>query len=487
MDIKVFVGFFLLLSILWGCGNNPKTDRKKETQLEYEFIPGDYELFVDLEMNSEIYFSGSKSYGYQAKLSVENNQISLIRLIDGASTILKTKQCAISFPCQVRILKNGNFFRFWIGDENEWIRGPLGEWEGLFEPEENALVAISEHGKELPLTIHKRKWLTLIENEIIKYGPEGSFYEQQIIPGAILEYKNKYYIYFMAGMKGDEEGSSRRTIGVAVSEDLKKWEVKPEPIVSFTDYPYDNLYVNGAVVTPDNKIALAFSAQQFPDWKGFMIAVSDLPDGRFSKFEKEPVYKHPTSAHEFDLIDLKESPILYKGTTYRYLMFYAGFTKPAINKKGGDRGFILYSNDLKDWISDDGNPVFAPETTDNWDAEHVRPRSLHRIGEYWYLWYEGCNVWKAPGHKSDLWCDVIGLARSKDLRSWEYHPRNPVLSGKGISASTCGCSWVGWPRMIVKDGTGYVFICGTQDEKVSVACRTIDISRLTDWNSDYSY
>ena len=83
---------------------------------------------------------------------------------------------------------------------------------------------------------------------------------------------------------------------------------------------------------------------------------------------------------------------------YRYVMCYAGYTpRSSEGWPGGDRGYLLFSDDLVDWHEAEQNPVFGPETADDWDAVHVRPRSLNRIGDTWYLWYEGCNAWTPPG------------------------------------------------------------------------------------------
>ena len=133
------------------------------------------------------------------------------------------------------------------------------------------------------------------------------------------------------------------------------------------------------------------------------------------------------------------------------------------------------------WHADERNPVFAPETLDNWDAVHVRPRSLSRIGEMWYLWYEGCNTWHPDENVSHHgWWDTVGLARSKDLINWEYYPRNPALPGLGIDADRFDCNWVGWPRMYVKGNIGYVFYTGN----AQVGLRTIPIDSLTDWETE---
>lgn len=486
--LTVFVCVYSLLVSCHNESHNTTKGNKSDLKaLDTFMFDGDYQLTAKIKDNSIIYFTGSDDYGYRAYLHITENGMELRRVNThtNENILLKRKDSKNVFPADLKILKNGNFFRFWVGDNTEWVRGPLGEWAEIYDPFSSQIFCHTEKGKKVDLDIIGREWMTQFPGEVVRYGEPGSFYEQQAIPGAILEYEGMYYLYFMAGMIGDEEGSSRRTIGLAKSKDLINWEVSPDPVVTYKDYPYDNLYINGVALTPDNKVGIMFSAQDFPKWMGLMLAVADHPEGKFEKCEKQPVYKHKSAAHEFDLIDMKEPVLEYDGVKYRYMLFYAGFTGSTSSYAAGDKGFIIYSNDLKEWVYREDNPLFFPETSDNWDCGHVRPRSLTKIGDEWYLWYEGCNVWNPPGKGSDQWCDVIGLARSKDLVNWEYHPRNPVLAGIGQKDSYCGSSWVGWPKMIIKDNVGYVFFCGTHDHgKVSITYRTIPIEKLTDWQSD---
>ncbi|GHU61945.1 hypothetical protein FACS1894123_02100 [Bacteroidia bacterium] len=476
-------------------------------------VAGDYELTLTANSGTKIYFSGTAESQRQAYLNIEDSGIQLVLKEKDQNTLLKSKQEHISFPCAVRILKNGNSFRFWVGNTTEWIRGPLGEWKDeiwsyistnfqgtpdehekwkeetlkpCLEPYINEVYAENRQAVSTQsFIIKKREWLKQAAKTVLPHGEDGSFYEQQIIPGAILEYQGKYYMYFMAGMKGNEEGSSQRTIGLAVSTNLDDWIVYPQPVLTNEVAKYNNIYINGAAVTPDNKIAIMYSVQDFPHWRGFMLATADKPEGPFSLSNDNPVYRHPNAAHEFDLVDMEKEPVKYEGTSYRYLFFYAGYNPTNDKMKAGDKGYLLYSNDLIHWTERNDNPVFLPETKDNWDVAHVRPRSLTKIGEYWYLWYEGVNSWSPPRKAGALYCDVIGLARSKDLTHWEYHPRNPVFSGAGQDADICGYNWVGWPRMVIKDKKGYVFFCGTLENRIATSYRTIDIEKLTDWESDY--
>ena len=444
-------------------------------------ITGNYELNITISgmetsPSAQVVFSCGESSA-QAYISLDENTSMIFREINGERTVLKEFTGPGPMPWHIRILKKGNFFRFRVNESTAWIRGPLGEWEGTYESWDNTIgVAISDGCSVESCTVTPLPWLQQITKPVIGKGPAGSHYEKQIIPGAITEFEGRFYMYCMAGMKGEQEGSSRRSVAVAMSDDLLTWEVHPEPILTHTDAPGDNIYVNGAVVTPEGKIAVMYAAQQFPEWLGFMIALADDPLGPFTPIADNPVYKHFTPfAHEFDLVRVDHPD-------YRYLMFYSGDTpEPSADIPRGDRGYLLYSDDLIHWREDEHNPVFVPQTTDNWDAIHIRPRSLNKIGDMWYLWYEGCNVWTPPGmSEASWWCDTVGLARSPDLKHWTYHPNNPVLHGLGIGAEQFDNTWTGWPRMVVKDSIGYVFYTGN----AQVGLRTIPVDQLTNWESE---
>ena len=423
------------------------------------------------------FFSSNNNRSQYCYLNLTSSYLELGQYGNEKSTVWrKYKPPVWNFPLEIRLLKKGNFFRFWVGNQSGWIRGPSGEWVEKYEPMSSWV------GFECPTAIRLRSvtlttlpWLQQITKPIISRGPEGSFYEEQVIPGSLIKFKNTYYLYFMAGMKGDEEGSSRRSIGVATSTDLRNWKVHDIPVVKNGEpnIPHDNVYPNGVVITPDEKIALMYSVQKYPEWLGFGLAIAEHPLGPFVHHQENPVYKHFSHAHEFDLVRVDENE-------YRYMLFYAGYTPKPRSGPSGDRGYLLYSNDLVTWWEDERNPVFRPETLDNWDAVHVRPRSLTKYDGNWYLWYEGCNTWKPEGVNHHGWWDTVGLARSKDLIEWEYYPRNPALPGLGISAEQFDSKWTGWPRMHVEDETAYIFYTGN----AMTGVRSIAIKNLANWDSE---
>ncbi len=437
-------------------------------------IVGNYELNLTASVDAAtVWLSGAAGSSCRSFLDISRDRVDLGRVLDGKRTVWKSQARPLASGLEVRVLKKGNFTRYWVNETTGWIRGPLGEWEGIYEPVANVVgVEAADPSAILSCRVTRLPWLQQVSEPAIALSPRGGFYEKQIIPGAILEVEGGYYMYCMAGMEGAQEGSSRRTVAVAHSDDLVTWRVHPEPVITYEDRPYDNLYVNGAVIAPDGRVALMVAAQVFPEWKGFMLATADDPLGPFEWHAGNPVYRHFTTAHEFDLIHVDGDG---------YIMFYAGFTPEAQAGPPGDRGYLLYSDDLKHWREDPRNPVFAPQTPDDWDAVHVRPRSLNRLGDMWYLWYEGCNDWTPPTDPDHHgWWDTVGLARSADLAEWEHYPRNPALPGMGVGAHQFDGKWTGWPRMVVKDGAARVFYTG--DGQVGV--RTIDVGDLTDWSSE---
>ncbi len=389
---------------------------------------------------------------------------------------------------KVLFTRRGNYARARYGSREMWLQGGTGEWYGHYMAEE-AVLTVEDRNDELTGCIYSSlEWLKAPEAPVVSAGEDGTFYEQQIIGGAVIEHEGIWYMYCMSGVKGTEEGAADRVIGLCTSPDLNHWTVHPEPLIApgILGVKGENLYPNACIKTEDGKFVLFFSAQAFPQWIGVYAMISDSPAGPFTLLSGEPVIPplHGRAQHEFDLVkcDLPQG---------KYLLYLTTFTPGDGKRKPGDRGLLYFSDDLLNWRMDKEIGMFHPETSGGWDCEHVRTRSLTRIGDTWYLWYEGVGYWRTP--KSDYennsafvnheWWDTVGLARSKDLRNWEYYPRNPCLVQQGQSADRYDNRWVGWPRMVITDGKGYVFHSAS-GTKVHVGLRTIEIDRLTDWDNE---
>ena len=165
-------------------------------------ITGNYEMNLVL-MGAEdaehvkVFFSGNTELGKRAYLAISADGFKVVRETSNDMRIWKAYNNSGKPPWKVKILKKGNFFRFWVNDTTGWIRGPLGEWENVYEPMNNGLSVETTQGVVIQsCVVTMLPWLQEITKPIISRGPKGSFYEKQMIPGVIIEYDDQYYMYF---------------------------------------------------------------------------------------------------------------------------------------------------------------------------------------------------------------------------------------------------------------------------------------------------
>jgi predicted GH43/DUF377 family glycosyl hydrolase len=471
MNIKQILAFILLL-----CFTPFMHAKNANIQIKGK-VKGNYELNVTIEgdmtetSKAQIYFSGNDDLSTCGFLEISGNGFTLMRRLHGTSPeVIKKANVTIGLPMNIKILKQRSYFLFWVNNATEWMQGPMG-FDKEFEPWVSSIGVNVQKGLSVKsASLTELPMLSQFNNVVLAHDKKGTSWKDcQVVPGTILKWTDgQYYMYFMGATYGNREsGATHRSIGVASSSDLIHWTITPEKLIQ----PFGELaeyFPGGAIIQPDGRIALMFTAQNKDQkWQGFYLATATTSDGKFRiENNGNPVYKFENTAHEFDLVQV-DNP------NYKYMMFFAGFI-PSV----GDRGFMVYSNDLKTWTEDKTWSNFKPQTTDNWDAIYVRPRSLNKLGDIWYLWYEGVNNYNHYSY------DVVGLARSKDLYNWEYHPHNPILCGMGESAEQVDNTWTGWPRMVIKDNKAYVFYAGSNPSRnpVDICMRTMSIEELTDWN-----
>jgi hypothetical protein len=88
------------------------------------------------------------------------------------------------------------------------------------------------------------------------------------------------------------------------------------------------------------------------------------------------------------------------------------------------------------------------ESADNanaWDGGHRRPRSLSRVGDWWYLYFEGAAEDERETTNTTCFRDAVGLARSRDLITWDTaHPYRVALAPSPDPDTDA--IWTGWPR-----------------------------------------
>lgn len=309
-------------------------------------------------------------------------------------------------------------------------------------------------------------------NPIVSIGPKGAWDQSvEAFPVGVLRHENKFYLYYVADYEPYPPGvglEPPRRVGIAISSDLRAWEkYEKNPVfgpplegdtVRFFDFPpstkYATMHGGGGVVRlPNGNYGLTFNVQRDHEWLGVWLAEATSPLGpfQFQKVKPGPILTLGGPG-DFDgkTIHLQGALQLSDGT---YAMLYTGHNpKFETAKPPGDRGGLATSKDMIYWTKFAGNPIFEPGEPGSWDDRHVRPRTLARLGDWYYMFYEGA-------HQNDggwpPWADQVGMARSQDLIHWERYPYNPIIST--TTSKQSGDVGLIQPSAFVSDDTLYVF------------------------------
>jgi hypothetical protein len=284
-------------------------------------------------------------------------------------------------------------------------------------------------------------------NPIVSIGPKGSWDASVPMPAAVFQDKKMYYLYYAAqdfdAYPAGVGLEPPRRIGIATSSDLQTWKKHeknpifgppfppgPGDTVRFFDFPSSTQYATmhgggGVVRLSDGQYGLTFNVQRDNQWLGVWLATASSPLGpfRFQKVRPGPILTLG-GPDEFDgkTIHLNGALQLSNGT---YAMLYTGHNpKFKTLKQPGDRGGLATSKDMVHWTKFAGNPVFEPGEPGSWDDRHVRPKTVVKLGGWYYMFYEGAHYNQGGW---PIWVDVIGMARSRDLIHWERYPHNPII------------------------------------------------------------
>ena len=99
-------------------------------------ITGNYEMNLvlnasDTSKEVKVFFAGDQVLSKRAYLAISADGFKIVRQTGHNTATWKKYSDSGMSSWRVRILKKGNFFRFWVNDTTGWIRGPLGEWENF--------------------------------------------------------------------------------------------------------------------------------------------------------------------------------------------------------------------------------------------------------------------------------------------------------------------------------------------------------------------
>ena len=102
-------------------------------------IEGNYEMNLEVAALRpgepvKVFFSANKDMSTYAFMEIADGGYKLGRVMDGKTDIWKEYSGVKSLPWVIKVLKKGNYFRFWVNGVEGDIRSPMGEWEGKFDP-----------------------------------------------------------------------------------------------------------------------------------------------------------------------------------------------------------------------------------------------------------------------------------------------------------------------------------------------------------------
>jgi hypothetical protein len=432
---------------------------------------------------------------------------------DGKVTVLRTENTSVaaSLPWHVEVLRRGSYFFLSVNEQKlSWVNHPAADIDcknSVVLGDEPLVGEAGVLGNGLAVSGLAQTCISWEQDlptaPVLSHGGgNGSWYEGQLFPGAVLTVNGTHYLYVCGSdlvAPGEESGGHVR-VGVAVSTDpeLKHWQLHPEPVLDLGkagDWDSANVFVNGAVVAPDGRVALTFAGDgdgKGLTWGGIGVAFGRGPLGPFEKSAANPVLRlgakgrwDAGAIHEHVVVKLpapgSASAVAAAGN-YSYAMLYTGFPdRPPY----GDQGGLAFSDDLLVWSRYGGNPVLRHDPdADNWDSAHRRPRSLDLIDGVWYLLYEGANAVRHGCYR-----DSVGLARSTDLLSWGTHPLRvavPQQAGGRFDAV-----WTGWPRAVVgaRRGVAHILHAAGGNDMVdrgtrhfaTTGLRTVPLQRYAEW------
>ena len=333
------------------------------------------------------------------------------------------------------------------------------------------------------------------DNPVLQPGRKDSWDQLTVFPAAVWKELEEFYLFYAGDYKPFPPGvytEILHRIGVATSTDLHQWSKSPQnPVlgpplkgdtVAFFDlspsYRHATLQGGGGLVQlPNGHYGLTFNVGGDHQWLGIWLAESPSLLGQFRKAQKGRVLTLG-GAEDFDGEHIHLHGAI-KRPDGSYAILYTGFNAKYPKGRVGDRGGLATSSDMVHWTKYPGNPIFAMGETGSWDDYHVRPNTVARVGDWYYMFYEGAH----PDNRWSFWPDQVGMARSKDLIHWERYPYNPILplpAGKhfGNIANI-------QPAAVVSDGSLHVFYgCLDASRSFFAVCgATIPAQLLESWGS----
>jgi len=269
-------------------------------------------------------------------------------------------------------------------------------------------------------------------NPVLTPGEPGSWDDQYIFCGFILEYDDTIYLYYTGYSK-----TGNRALGLATSADGYHFTKYPgNPILTGDHKGYDAFGVGQAVILKEDSLwVLYFNGREiagFNSGRSFGRATSELPQGPWTKSEEPVLTSGRMGEWDSDFIAMGSVLILDNGS---YCMYYAGgedlvsFTNIYIGMAISADGITWKKHNdplTRQHPFVDSDPVLFTGKPGEWDHDIVLAGPVLPVGSGFETYYYGSVT---PKTEDDGWeAGSIGYAASEDGIHWEKYRRNPVYS-----------------------------------------------------------
>jgi len=245
-----------------------------------------------------------------------------------------------------------------------------------------------------------RAW-TLFDAPIITRGLPGEPDSHQAVDPHVVEIDGEYYCYY-----GMYNGSNFR-IGLAKSKNLVEWTKRGVVLDTTKTGIEKNGVVTPYVIEVRDEYWMYYHSYDGEHDRGCLATSVDGIS--WAKHPRNPIVD--VAAGTFYLRRIDPEVVFYEpGKEPPFKMIFGAYDDAEFSCGYAD------SKDGKTW-SIDPRPVFAKGVAGEWDSVHAYPGHGIRIGDNYYLFYQG--------YDGSSW--RIGLAYSRDLKSWKRHVGNPIV------------------------------------------------------------
>jgi len=249
---------------------------------------------------------------------------------------------------------------------------------------------------------------------VLYYGRRGEWDEGCAVAPRISKEGNTYYDFYMGYTRNFKSWG----IGIATSRNLINWtKYKGNPVFRPSKSGWDCRAVDAAFVAKfGGKYYMFYEGRGklsiFDYSQKIGLAYSkDLKT--WTKFEGNPI---------LDFGDSFDSRGLFAPHVYsirgKYWLFYSGMGDDCKIRPG-----IAFSDDLINWKRYAKNPIL--DVGEGWDSHSVMLHGIINIENMYYSFYEGFDKYGLLR---------IGLAYSKDLKTWSKYENNPIIDVGGMGS-----------------------------------------------------